>query len=114
MHFKCHTVTFKHGRSYIDSPVQLKNKKATINLKNGDNKSSQYAATVALNHQEIETHLERASNIAPFIKKYNWNGIKYPSKLEDRKRPEKNNSEIALKILYAKDTVILLDLSFTS
>lgn len=39
---------------------------------------------------------------------------KYPSKLEDRERPEKNNSEIALKVLYATDTVILPDLYFTS
>ena len=37
MHFKCNGVTFKPGVSHIDSPVWLKNKKATINLQNGDN-----------------------------------------------------------------------------
>ena len=40
-------------------------------------------------------------------KKYNWNEIKYPSKLEDWKMFEKNNLETALNVLYAKDTEIL-------
>ena len=69
MRFKCHRVTFKRGESYIDSPAWLKNK--TINPGNGDNKYFQYVATVALNYQEIETHLEKFSNMLPFIKKYN-------------------------------------------
>ena len=38
------------GRSYIDSPERLKNKKATINPKNNDDKCFQYALTVALNY----------------------------------------------------------------
>ena len=62
---------------------------------------------IAFNHQEIETHPELVSNIASFVKKYNWNGIKYPSKLENWKKLEKNNSEIALNILYVKDTETL-------
>ena len=40
-------------------------------------------------------------------KKYNWNEIKYPSKLEDWKYFEKNNLEIALNVLYTKDAEIL-------
>ena len=32
-------------------------------------------ATVALNHKKIGSHLERVSNIKPFIKKYDWDGI---------------------------------------
>ena len=67
MHFKCNGVTFKPGVSHIDSPVWLKNEKATINLQNGDN-CFQQATTVALNYKEIETHPERVSDIAPFIK----------------------------------------------
>ena len=37
------------GRSYIDSPKWLKDKKSTINPKNNDLKCFQYAATLALN-----------------------------------------------------------------
>ena len=35
---------------------------------------------VALNYAEVELHLERVSNIKPFINKYNWKRINYPSK----------------------------------
>ena len=36
--------------------------------------------TVALNYEETESHPEKVSNIKPFINKYNWKGINYPSK----------------------------------
>ena len=52
-------VNFKRGRSFIDSPRQIKNKKATTNPKNEDDKCFQYVATVALNYEEIEPHPER-------------------------------------------------------
>ena len=54
-------------------------KKATTNPKTGDDECFQYAVTVALNYGEIESHPERVSNIKPFINKYNWMGINYPS-----------------------------------
>ena len=36
-----------------------------------------------LNHAEIEPHLEKVSNIKPFINDYNWKEINYPSKIDD-------------------------------
>ena len=103
----CHKVNFKHGGSYIDSPHWLRNKKATINPKNENDKCFLYAATVALNHEEIKWNRGRVSNIKPFINKYNCQGINYPSKLDDRKKFEKNNLTIALNILYIKEKEIL-------
>ena len=41
------------GRSYIDSPKWLKDKKSTINPKNNDLKCFQYAATLALNFDNL-------------------------------------------------------------
>ena len=43
---------------------------------------------------------EGASNIIPFINKYNWKGINYTSKIDDWETFEKNNPTIALNILY--------------
>ena len=40
--------------SYIDSPKWLKNKKATINPKNDDDKCFHYASTVALNYKQTK------------------------------------------------------------
>ena len=63
--------------------TDYENKKATINPKNKDCNFFQYAATVALNYKEIEPHPEIISNIEPFIIKHNWEGINYPSKIDD-------------------------------
>ena len=63
--------SLSRGGLYMDSPKWLKNKKATINPKNKDDKCFQYALTVALNHEQIKNHPERISEIKPFIHKYN-------------------------------------------
>ena len=90
MYYKCHKVNFKGGGLYINSPDWIKKKKATINPKNTDNKCFQYAATVALNYEEIESHPERVSNIKLFINKYNLKGTIYPSKTDDEKKKQQS------------------------
>ena len=102
VYYKCHKLSFKRGCSYIDSPDWIKNKKATINPKNGDDKCFQYAATVELNSEEIELYPERVSNIKLFINKYNWEG--YSSKI-DWKKIESNNPTIGLNIAYIKEVL---------
>ena len=72
MYYKCHKVNFRHGGSYIDSPEWRKKKKTTINPKNKDDKFFQYAIIVALNYEEIESHIERVSDIKLFTNKYMW------------------------------------------
>ena len=47
-------------------------------------------------------HSERIIKFKPFINKYNWKGINFPSEKDDSKNFEKNNVTIALNILYAK------------
>ena len=44
--YKLHKISLNRGGSYIDSPEWLKNKKATLNPKNKDDKYFQYALTV--------------------------------------------------------------------
>ena len=46
-----------------------KNKKATINPKNNDDKCFQYTTIVALNYNELEYNPERVSNILLLISK---------------------------------------------
>ena len=106
MYYKCHRVNLIPGGSYIDSPDWIKTKKATINPKNTDDRCFQYAATVAINYEEIESHPKRVPNIKLFINKYNWKGINYPTKIDDWKTFEKNNPIIALNILYVKQKII--------
>ena len=106
LHYKCYKISFKRGGSYIDFPDWMDKKKATINPKNEDDKCFQYAVTVALNHKEIQRDPQKIAKTKPFINKYNWNGIKYPSKIDDWKTFEKNNSTTALNIFYIKEKEI--------
>ena len=101
-YYKLHKISInRSGSSYIDSPDWVKNKKATINPKNKkDDKCMQYAISVALNHEQIDTHPERISKIKQFINKYDWNDINFQSFRKDWNTFEKNNKPIALNIFY--------------
>ena len=59
LYYNLNKVSLSRGRSYIDSPKCLKNKKATINPKNKDDKCFQYALTVALSYEQIEKDPQR-------------------------------------------------------
>ena len=99
LYYDFNKISINRGGSYIDSPKWIKNKKSTINPKNNDHKCFQYAITLALNLDRINSHLERISKIKPFIEQYNWKEIDFPSTSKDWKKFELNN-EIALNILY--------------
>ena len=61
-------ISLNRGGSYIDSPNWLKNKKATINPKNNNDKCFKYAITGALNHKSIVKDQQEISKIKLFIK----------------------------------------------
>ena len=73
------------GGSYINSPKWLQDKKSTVNPKNNDFKCFQYAATLALNFDNINNHPEKISKIRPFIDQYNWKDIDFPATSKDGK-----------------------------
>ena len=103
-----HKIDLKRSGSYIETPDWIKNKKATINVENDDDKCFQYSMTVALNYDKIKKHHQRVSNVKPFINQYDWNEINFPSHVNDWKKFELNNKSIALNVLYipeGEDTI---------
>ena len=73
-----------------------------------DYKCFPYAVTAVLNYEEVKKDPQKIRKIKPFIKKYNWEGIYFPSEKGYRKTFEKNNVTIALNVLYAtKEKYIL-------
>ena len=94
------SISLNNGGLYIDSPEWIKNKKATINPQNKDHEYFKYAITAALNHKRISNHPEKISKIKPFIDKYNWKDIEFPSHSKDSEKFEQNNEIIALNILF--------------
>ena len=94
-----HKTSQKRGKSYINSPECVLHKRVTINPKNKD-KCFQDAILATLNHQNIENHPERVSNIRRFVDQYNWEEIDFPAEIKDWKKFEWNNNTIALNILF--------------
>ena len=72
LRYNLHKISLNRGGSNIDSPEWLKNKKATVNPKNNDDKCVQY----------------------------NWKDIDIPSHKKDWEKFEFNNKSIALNVLY--------------
>ena len=58
-YYNFNKTSINRGGSYIDSPKWLKDKKSTINPKNNDHKCFQYAATLALNFDNINNHRKK-------------------------------------------------------
>ena len=56
LYYALNKISLSRDGSYIDSPECLKNKKATVNPKNNDDKCFQYALTVELSYEKIKTN----------------------------------------------------------
>ena len=69
--------------------------------------------TLALNIDKINDHPERISKIKPFIEKYNWKDIDFPSTSKDWKKIELNN-EVALNILYVPHGTKKIEIAYKS
>ena len=95
-------VDLKRSGSYIETPDWIKKKKARINVDNDDDKSFQYSVTVALNYDEKEKH-QRVNKVKPFVSKYDWSEINFPSHVGDWKKFELNYKSVALNVLYVPE-----------
>ena len=115
LYYHLHRISLKRGESYVDSPKWLKDKEATINLKNkNDNKCFQYAITVALNHQSIGNNPQRISKIEPFMGQYEWKNIDFLTTSKVWKKFEQDNKTIALNILFVSYNTKQISRSYKS
>ena len=68
LYYDFNKTSIYRGGTYIDSPKWLRDKKSTINPKNKDNKCFQYAATLALNLDNIEKTLKEYQKLNHLLK----------------------------------------------
>ena len=79
------------GRSYKPLPKSIQNKKAVINMNNDDNQCFKWAITRSLNPVDIKP--ERVTKILKMqAEKLNWTLIKFPTKVKDIHKFEKQNN----------------------
>ena len=114
LYYDLNRITISKGGSYIESPKWLKDKKCIVNQKNNDKKCFQYAATLALNFDDIDRNPQRVSKIKPFIDNYNWNDINFPAAKKDWNKFELNNKNVALNILYVPFNIKKVEIAYKS
>ena len=101
LEYHFHKVTLNRGSSYIPQPDWSSYKKSTINPYNhSNNRCFLYAIVITLNYHNIDNNPQTISNLIPFICNYNWYNIDFPAGQKDYSEFEKNNTDIALNILY--------------
>ena len=103
LNYVFHKVEMKRSRSYIKSPEWIKNKKATINYKNKDDKCFKYVVTIALNYDEMKEKYGKAYKVNEYSKRHDRTDINYPPHVNDWKTFERNNKFVALNVLYAPE-----------
>ena len=97
MGYKLHRVSLRRGVSYIKSPEQLANKRATINPKNeNDDECLRWSTISALNYNEIMK--KEFENI---FKKIKHEDKDFSSQQREWKNFEQTNESIALNVLFS-------------
>lgn len=87
-----------NGSSYMPLPKFIENKKATVNIKNEDQKCFLWCVLAALHHDEFSSHWNRVSNYKRYQNELNMKNIDYPVSLQQIERFEKQNNEISINV----------------
>ena len=102
LYINFHKLALTRGSSYIKLPEWIKSKKPVINPQNKNEECFKWAAIVVLHDEEIKHHPERISLLRPYEKQYNWKGLEFPVSIKKIDKFEKNNSGIAVNVLFSK------------
>jgi hypothetical protein len=90
------------GASYIQTPKYIANKKATINIKNEDNKCFKYCILYGLFSDKIKKDPQRINHYKKLENNYpnllNFNNIPFPVKVEDVEKFCKQNENISVNV----------------
>ena len=79
------------GSSYIELPLEIKNKKACVNVQNNNQECFKYSILAALHYDEIKFNPERPSKYIKWLNDLNFDGIDFPVDLKDIDKFENQN-----------------------
>merc|ERR1712055_1218969 len=80
------------GKSYIQTPTEIKGKRAIINVQNEDNRCFEYSIICSQHYNWIDqNHSYSPAQYTPWLGKYNFDGCSTPMELDQITKFEKNN-----------------------
>ena len=87
------------ANSYIELPKWISGKKCCVNVKNEDNECFKWSILSCLFNKEVnQDRLFKVNQYRKFVDKLIWDGIKFPTKIDDIHKFEKNNPTIAINV----------------
>ena len=103
-----HQLNLMRGSSYLPLPDFIAKRKAVINPQNGEEECFKWAIIAADKWMDIDSHLERVSNLREFADNYDWSGLEFPVSLKQIGMFEaKNNISVNVLGLEGKNIYIL-------
>ena len=105
LYINFHRLVLTWGSFYIDLPEWLKSKKAVINPQNKNEEYFKWAVIAALHNEEIKNNPERISFVRPYENQHNWKGLEFPVSIKKIDKFEKNNSDIAVNVLFGNKKI---------
>ena len=81
-----------YGSSYIELPIELRNKKAILNIKNEDEYCFKWAVLAHLHPIGHKDNPNRVSKYKDYESTLDWSGILFPTPLTDVPKFEKKNN----------------------
>ena len=79
------------GSSYIDLPLEIKNKKACVNVQNNNQECFKFSILAALHYDEIQKDHFRPSKYTKWLNDLNFDGVDFPVDLKDIDKFENQN-----------------------
>jgi hypothetical protein len=96
------------GSSYIETPKWISVKKATVNIKNEDQKCFKYCMLYHKHKNEIKWNPERLYHYKNWenSKEFNFDGIKFPVEVNDLKKfCKQNNVSINVYVVNSNEII---------
>ena len=110
--WKCEQVVLKMveyepmaAAKFIPLPAVLKNKKAILNIKNGDDKCFVYCVLAVLH--PVEKNAQRVQKYTDYVGQLNLRGLKFPLSVKQIPKFERQNEEISVNVFTWTGTKIL-------
>lgn len=97
---KYFSIPYRRGNCYTPSPLQLKRKRAVVNVNNGNaNNCFLYAVLSILHYNDITRDRHRSSKYSQWIDELNFGDLSFPIRARDIPKFEKLNPGLYINLL---------------
>jgi hypothetical protein len=87
------------GHSFIPTPIFIKNKQCTTNVKNNDNKCFLYSILAILKRDIVTVNRNRPEKLRPYLNELNYKEVDMPMKISNISKFERANPQLCINVI---------------